>query len=71
MAKFAKGNQFEFKISRMSDAVQDDVPSVPFAIAVSLEASGVAVYDQVLSQIDIAFRPLIPQPVVVGAGPAE
>jgi hypothetical protein len=69
-AKFDEGDAFEFKISRMFDDQEDVAPEVPFAVAVSIEAAGIPVYDQVLAQIDLNIRPQVPTPVVVGAGAA-
>ena len=69
LAKFEDGNFIELKVSRMADNQADEVPEVPFAIAVSIEAAGVPVYDQVIAKIDVQVRPRIPQPVPVGASP--
>ena len=41
-------------------------PSPPVERAVSIEAGGdIPIYDQVLSHIDIALRPQVPQPIAV------
>jgi hypothetical protein len=65
-ARFQNGDVIEIKVSRMWDDQEDDIPQVPFAIAVSIEADGeIPIYDQVLSHIDIALRPRIAQPVTV------
>ena len=67
LAKFKNGDFFDVKISRMWDDQVDEVPEVPYAIAVSLEAEGeVPVFDQVIAKIDIGLRPRIPTRVVVG-----
>jgi hypothetical protein len=66
VAKFQKGGLIEIKVSRMWDNQEDQVPEVPFALAVSIEAGGdIPIYDQVLSHIDIALRPRVPQPIAV------
>lgn len=66
LSKFQDGEALEIKVSRMSDAYDEAVPEVPFALVASLEAEGdIPIFDQVLSKIDIGLRPRIPQPVVV------
>lgn len=67
ISKFQNGDVIEIKVSRMWDDREADVPEVPFAIAVSMEAGGnIPVFDQVLAHIDVAIRPRIAQPVPVG-----
>lgn len=66
VAKFQNGGLIEIKVSRMWDNQEDQVPEVPFALAVSIEAGGdIPIYDQVLSRIDIALRPRVPQPITI------
>jgi hypothetical protein len=66
ISKFQNGNTIEIKVSRMWDQQEDQVPAVPFAVAVSLEAEGdIPIYDQVLAKIAVGLRPRIPQPVPV------
>jgi hypothetical protein len=65
-AKFQNGNLVEVKVSRMWDDQEEQIPQVPFAIAVSIEADGdIPIYDQVLSHINVALRPRVPQPVPI------
>ena len=50
----------------MWDDQEEQIPQVPFAIAVSIEADGdIPIYDQVLSHINVALRPQVPQPVPI------
>lgn len=65
-ARFQNGDVIEIKVSRMWDDQEDQIPQVPFAVAVSIEAGGdIPVFDQIISHISVALRPRVSQPVPV------
>lgn len=66
VSNFKNGDVIEVKVSRMWDDQGDQIPQVPFAVALSIETGAdIPIYDQVLSHIDVALRPRVSQPVAV------